>query len=112
MRVQDVMTVDVATVRRETALKDAARALAERRISGMPVVDDAHAVVGVLSEADVLGKERTDTTEDDRAEAWFPPREPGGAQRTRRAHGPRRDELAGNHRRTALAAGLRRRADG
>ena len=56
------MTADVATVRRETALKDAARALAERRISGMPVLDDAQAVVGVLSEADVLGKERTDST--------------------------------------------------
>lgn len=69
MRVQDVMTADVATVRRETALKDAARALAERRISGMPVVDDAQAVVGVLSEADVLGKERTDSTEDKSVEA-------------------------------------------
>jgi predicted transcriptional regulator len=60
MRVQDVMTADVATARRDTTLKDAARALAAQRISGMPVVDDTGAVVGVLSEADVIGKERTD----------------------------------------------------
>jgi CBS domain-containing protein len=76
MRVQDVMTADVATVRRETALKDAARVLAERRISGMPVVDDALAVVGVLSEADVLGNERTDTSQDDSAAARFFRRDP------------------------------------
>ena len=34
MRVQDIMTADVVTARRETTLKDAARILAARRISG------------------------------------------------------------------------------
>jgi CBS domain-containing protein len=71
MRVQDVMTVEVVTARRETSLKDAARELAERGISGMPVVDEAQAVLGVLSEGDVLGKERPAAPDDGGAAARF-----------------------------------------
>jgi CBS domain-containing protein len=57
MKVRDLMTRDVVTVTPATTLKDAAALLVERRISGMPVVDDDGGVVGVLSEADVLMKE-------------------------------------------------------
>jgi CBS domain-containing protein len=57
MRVQDVMTTDVVTLDPDTPLKEAARVLLERRISGAPVVED-HRVVGVLSEADLLELER------------------------------------------------------
>ena len=58
MRVKDLMTRDVLTVRAETTLKEAAALLAERRISGLPVVDDERRVLGVLSEGDILFKER------------------------------------------------------
>ena len=58
MRVEDVMTVEVLTVRSDTSLKDAAEILAGRRISGLPVVDAENHVVGVLSEGDILFKER------------------------------------------------------
>jgi CBS domain-containing protein len=58
MRVQDVMTTDVATVRPGTSLKEVAGELARLRISGMPVVDDGGRVVGVISEADILAKEQ------------------------------------------------------
>jgi CBS domain-containing protein len=57
VRVRELMTADVATVTPETPLRDAARVLAERGISGMPVVDADGAVVGVLSEGDILVKE-------------------------------------------------------
>ncbi len=57
MRVQELMTTDVVTATPDTALKDAARELAGRGISGLPVVDADHHVVGVLSEADILAKE-------------------------------------------------------
>lgn len=60
MRVQDVMTVDVATVKPGTSLTDMARELSRRRISGMPVIGDDGQVVGVISEADVLAKERSE----------------------------------------------------
>src|SRR5438132_1088443 len=58
MRVEEVMTKDVVTVGPEATLKEVARRLAERGISGVPVVGDGGRVVGVVSEEDVLFKER------------------------------------------------------
>jgi CBS domain-containing protein len=58
MKVEDVMTRDVRTVRSSTSLKDAAEVMAAERISGLPVVDSDGRVVGVLSEGDILIKER------------------------------------------------------
>jgi CBS domain-containing protein len=57
MKVSDVMTTAVVTVSSETPLRDVAVMLTERRISGLPVVDDGR-VVGVVSEGDILAKER------------------------------------------------------
>jgi len=58
VRVKDVMTRDVVTVTPDTSLKDVARKLVELGISGTPVVDDDGSIVGVISEADLLTKER------------------------------------------------------
>lgn len=58
MSVREVMTRDVVTVTPETSLKEVARKLVELRVSGMPVVGADGAVVGVISDADVLAKER------------------------------------------------------
>jgi len=52
------MTEDVIVVRPETPLKEVAETLAARRISGLPVVDAKRKVLGVVSEADILVKER------------------------------------------------------
>lgn len=54
--VRDVMTTSVLAVQPDTPLKEVARLLVERRISGLPVVDAEHRVVGVISEADLLVK--------------------------------------------------------
>jgi len=50
----DIMTRDVAVVHPETPLLQAVRLMAQRRISGVPVVDDAGAILGILSEGDLL----------------------------------------------------------
>ena len=63
MKVEDVMTRDVKTVERRTTLKDAAALLVELRVSGLPVVENGR-VVGVVSEADILFKERAGKPED------------------------------------------------
>lgn len=57
MRVRDVMTTDVATVAPDTDLRKVAALLVQLRISGVPVVDGGK-VVGVVSEGDILFKER------------------------------------------------------
>jgi CBS domain-containing protein len=54
MRVENIMTTDVATARPDTPLKDVARTLVERSISGLPVVDGKGRLLGVVSERDLL----------------------------------------------------------
>jgi CBS domain-containing protein len=58
LTVRDVMTRSVSTVRPETPLRDVAQLLAQQGISGVPVVGPDGAVVGVVSEADLLVKEQ------------------------------------------------------
>lgn len=57
MRVRDLMTKDVVTVAPDTELRHIAALLVQRRISGVPVVEGGQ-VVGVVSERDILFKER------------------------------------------------------
>ncbi len=58
LTVRDVMTRSVVSVHRSTPLKEVAQALIDNEISGLPVVDVDGAVVGVVSEADLLVKEQ------------------------------------------------------
>jgi CBS domain-containing protein len=58
LKVRDVMTTTVVTVTPETPLKDVAHLMIDHAVSGIPVVDRAGAVIGVVSEADLLVKER------------------------------------------------------
>jgi len=59
MDVSDIMTTNVITVRDETAIEDAARLLARHRISGLPVVDQSGALIGVVTEYDLIAKKGT-----------------------------------------------------
>jgi CBS domain-containing protein len=59
MLVRDVMTENVFTVTPDTSLKLVATRMLEYGVSGLPVVDDDGQVIGVVSETDVLYKERT-----------------------------------------------------
>jgi CBS-domain-containing membrane protein len=59
MLVRDVMTENVFTVTPDTSLKLVATRMLEYGVSGMPVVDEGDQVIGVVSETDVLYKERT-----------------------------------------------------
>ena len=54
MKIADVMTRNVITVRPETTLKEAAGLLARTGISGMPVVDGTGRLAGILTRGDVL----------------------------------------------------------
>ena len=64
MQAKDVMTTNVAAVRPDTALSDAIGMMLDRHISGLPVVDGAGRLVGVLTEGDLLRRSEigTETT--------------------------------------------------
>lgn len=71
MKVRDVMTSQVVQVHPETPLKEVARLLAERGISGVPVVDEDRHVLGVVSEADFLVKEQGELAEHPSLVSWL-----------------------------------------
>lgn len=50
----NVMTANVVSVSPEATMKEAAELLLRHRVSGVPVVDDAGQIVGVISEFDLL----------------------------------------------------------
>jgi CBS-domain-containing membrane protein len=52
----DIMTRDVMTARPDTPTEELAKLLAFHNVGGMPVLDEAGAMIGIVSEADVLGK--------------------------------------------------------
>ncbi len=64
----DVMTREVATVHPESTVRQAARLMTERRISGLPVVDAKGAVIGMVTEADLL---RSDEAAERRRDWWL-----------------------------------------
>jgi CBS domain-containing protein len=55
--VGDVMSRNPITVNPDTPLTDVIRTLAERRISGLPVIDADGKLVGVISETDLMWQE-------------------------------------------------------
>jgi CBS domain-containing protein len=61
MNAADVMVTNVITVTPETSVQEAAQALLDNRISGAPVVDGKGAVVGILSEGDLIRRAESGT---------------------------------------------------
>lgn len=56
--VRNVMVADPITVKPSDSVETVLQLLEEKHISGLPVVDNAGKVVGVVSEADLLFKEK------------------------------------------------------
>ena len=54
MRAGDVMTREVVTVSPGTSVPELARLMLDRRISGVPVVDESGRLVGLVSEGDLM----------------------------------------------------------
>ena len=61
MRAMDVMTANVITVDPSTSVQAVAKLLSEQAISGVPVVDAAGRLVGIVSEGDLLHRVETGT---------------------------------------------------
>lgn len=61
MKASDVMTREVLTVGRDTAVAEAIRLMLDNRVSGVPVLDDRGIMVGILTEGDLLRRSETGT---------------------------------------------------
>ena len=57
MRARTIMSTTLFTVERNTPVRDVIRLLIDQRISGVPVVEDG-AVIGIISEGDLILRER------------------------------------------------------
>jgi CBS domain-containing protein len=77
MRAKDVMTTSVASVTPENSVRHAAAIMIARRISGLPVLDDDHIVIGVVTEGDLMRRyelkanQRDVTAGEDSARAYL-----------------------------------------
>lgn len=61
MKARDIMTTKVVTVSEDTSVHDIANLMIEKNISGVPVVDKRHRVVGMVSEGDLIRRAEIDT---------------------------------------------------
>ncbi len=58
LQAKDIMTKDVITVKPESTVKELARLLMDNHISGVPVVDEEKKIVGIVTENDLISKNK------------------------------------------------------
>ncbi|MTV15468.1 MULTISPECIES: CBS domain-containing protein [Bradyrhizobium] len=68
MQARDVMVSPVITVTKSATVRDVARTMLEKRISAVPVVDDADKVIGIVTESDMLHRVEAGT---ERRDPWW-----------------------------------------
>jgi len=69
MKARDVMVSQVITVKPNSTVREVAKTLVDRRISAVPVVDDAGKLVGIISESDLMHRAEVGT---ERRFRWWP----------------------------------------
>lgn len=97
MLAKDIMTRDVVTVSPSASVREAAKLMADKRLSGLPVVTSDNRLVGILTASDLLHRVETGT---ERQPSWFAtffsdPDEM--ARRYAKAHGLKAHEVMSRH---------------
>ncbi len=69
IKAKDIMTSRVVTVGPNTSVIEIAKLLLERNISAVPVIDDNSAIIGIVSEGDLIHREEIGTAEKKRS--WW-----------------------------------------
>lgn len=57
MKVKDIMTKEVITLKPEMAIKEVAQTLYKNGITGAPVIDEKGKIIGIITEYDLIHKE-------------------------------------------------------
>jgi CBS domain-containing protein len=68
MKARDVMVSPVITVQSQTSVKEVAKILLEKRISAVPVLNEAGKLVGMVSEGDLMHRSEAGT---ERQRPWW-----------------------------------------
>jgi len=58
LKAKDIMTKDIITVKPATTIEDLARILVKHQISGTPVVDEDSNLIGIVTENDLISKNK------------------------------------------------------
>ena len=58
MKVKDIMTEPVITIREDTPLQKVAQIMLENRIGGLPVINESGDLTGIVTESDFTAKEK------------------------------------------------------
>lgn len=56
---KEIMTRDVVTVSPDTEIVQAAKLLLSKRVNGLPVVDDAGKLVGIICQSDLIAQQKS-----------------------------------------------------
>jgi CBS domain-containing protein len=59
LKVKDIMTKEIITVSPQTEITSAAKILLEKRINGLPVIDDSGKLVGILCQSDLVAQQKS-----------------------------------------------------
>ena len=70
VRIEQVMTKEVVTVTPATSIQSAAKLMADHGISGLPVVDEHRHLVGIISEGDLILRQRSWSRSSSRRPWW------------------------------------------
>lgn len=59
LKVRDIMTTDVISVKRETTIRELAELFTTHRVGSVPVVDDSGNLIGIVTESDLIEQDRS-----------------------------------------------------
>jgi CBS domain-containing protein len=59
IKAKDIMTTEIIIVTPETEIAQAAKLLLEKRINGVPVVNEAGKLVGILCQSDLIAQQKS-----------------------------------------------------
>jgi CBS domain-containing protein len=71
MKARDIMTRNVVTVSPDTPVRDIAALMAEKHISGLPVLTHDGIIIGIVSETDLLHREELGTAPERKRKWWL-----------------------------------------
>lgn len=71
MLASDIMTADVVTAAPDSSVESISKLMLKHNISGLPVVDEGGAVLGIVTEGDLIKRQQSDATKSSGTSWWL-----------------------------------------